>query len=252
MFKVVTVISVLFIITSSVNTLLADSDQSNPIPLPDMEDGSHICGTMILFDLIDPDDLENGNSYDQQQLIDPEDEPEVGDRETFHVANFEDSQLIDEYDQIEFELRAISNKSEIWVEVDEIGEDKINDEVVSDILNEQDEQTAEHSWNPNAGILDVGQKLFGSPPDFDDSGPLKTLIVDIQDGWDPDEGGGFVAGFFNPADQSLVHPNSNQADIIYINSYPGIYFEDQEPDASRRFGAVAHEYQHLIHIVTEI
>ena len=222
--------------------------QSQDLPvidhLPEMPDGSHVCGTHFVLELLENEDFDHQQNRSQ---VFPNDDPEVGDRRDFYVANFEDSQTITEYDEVEFELRAISDKSEIWVEVDEMGDDQIDEQVVEDIHREQDEQSGQESWDPDSGILEIGQELFGDPPDFEGTGRLKTLLTDIQDGWDPDEGGGFIAGYFNPVDQNSLHPNSNEGDIIYINTYPGIYWEEQEADASRRFGTIAHEYQHLIH-----
>lgn len=234
-----------YILLNSTNYAQAD-DPPVTLPLPGMPDGSHVCGTSIVLDIIDLDDL-NMDQQNHQQFIDPNgDDPEVGDRRDFYVVNFEESSSTTEYDEVEFELRAISDQSEIWVDVSE-WEDPINQDVVDAVLKEQDEQTAQDSWNPDRGIIDIGKELFGDPPDFDGSGRLKTLLVDIQDGWSEEEGGGFIAGYFHPGDQNALYMNSNQADIIYINTYPGMYREGEEPDASQRFGTLAHEYQHLIH-----
>lgn len=246
MFKTTVVISILAAFLSYANASPAN-DIPITIPPPGMPDGSFICGTMIVLNVIDLEDFPDQEV--RRPLTISEDPPGVGDRQHFYVVNFEESGSNTEYDNIEFELRAISDKSEIWVEVDEMADEKINEEVVEDILKELDEKTAEYSWNPDLGIIDIGRQLFGDPPDFEGSGRLKTLLTDIQDGWDPDQGGGFIAGYFNPGDQlpRMVNPNSNEADIIYINTYPGIYNDDVSPDASRRFGTLAHEYQHLIH-----
>ncbi len=242
-------LSTLLAVALSFFPALTDANDDPPVtlPLPDMPDGSHVCGTMFVLDLIELEKLESDQQQQQQQFIDPNgDDYEVGDRETFYVVNFEESGTTPEYDKVEFELRAKTDKSEIWVDVDE-WEDPIEQEHVDEVLQEQDEQTAEDSWDPESGIIEVGQELFGDPPDFDESGRLKTFLVDIQDGWDEEEGGAFIAGYFSPTDQSTVNPNSNGADIIYINTYPGMYRGDREPDPSRRFGTIAHEYQHLIH-----
>ena len=245
--------ALLYFLTATLSFAATPAADTIPvtIPLPHMPHSSTICGTMFIPFLIDFDDFQNNHRKQethQIQIIPGNDnDPEVGDRRNFYVVNFEKSNNTTEFDEIEFELRAISDKSEIWVEVEELGDEKISDEVVTDILQEQDEQTSGHSWNPGLGIIDIGRQLFGDPPDFDGSGRLKTLLVNIQDGWDPEEGGGYIGGFFNPIDQVRIHPNSNKADIIYINTYPGIYRENRDPDASRVFGTLAHEYQHLIH-----
>lgn len=244
MSKIISPAVVLVILLLTANVASAD-DPPITVPLPGMPDGSHVCGSMFVWELVDLDELES--RQEQSQQLTPDDDPEVGDRREFYVVNFENSGTTTEYDEVTFELRARSELSEIWVEVDEMGDGKISDDVVQDIHRELDERTAEDSWDPESGIIEIGRQLFGDPPDFDESGRLKTLLVDIQDGWDPEEGGGFIAGFFNPVDQQAIHRNSNQADIIYINTYPGIYTDDREADASRRFGTLAHEYQHLIH-----
>ncbi len=241
-----TALIILIAILSAAGSLLADTIPKT-IPFSGMPQESHVCGSIFMPFLINLDDYTDHQRNQTLIFHDDPDDPEVGDRRNFYVVNFVESSSTTVFDDIEFELRAISYKSEIWVEVAEMGEDKISDEVVADILQEQDERTSNHSWNPDLGIIDIGRQLFGDPPDFDGSGRLKTLLVDIQDGWDPEKGGGFIAGFFNPADQAQRHPNSNKADIIYINTYPGIYREGVAPDASRRFGTLAHEYQHLIH-----
>ena len=245
--------ALLFFLTATLSHAATPPADSIPvtIPLPHMPHSSTVCGTMFIPFLIDLDEFRNNHRKQdthQIQIIPGNDsDPDVGDRRNFYVVNIEKSNNTTEFDQIEFELRAISDKSEIWVEVEELGDEKISDEVVAEILQVQDEQTSNHSWNPGLGIIDIGRQLFGDPPDFDGSGRLKTLLVNIQDGWDPEEGGGYIGGFFNPVDQVRIHPNSNKADIIYINTYPGIYRENREPDASRVFGILAHEYQHLIH-----
>lgn len=193
---------------------------------------------------IDQDKLQSAEMGIELESLD---DPEVGDRRNFKVMRFDGSQTGSGHDNVEFELRAISDKSEIWVEVDELEEGKINDKVVEDILRQQDEETPENSIDPETGIIEMSQELFGNPPDIDGSGRLKTLLVNLKDGWEENPMGGFISGFFNPADQNPASAYGNQADIVYINTYPGIYRDNREADASRIFNIIAHEYQHLIH-----
>ncbi len=193
---------------------------------------------------IDQDKLQSEEMGIELESID---DPEVGDRRDFKVMRFDGSQTGSGYDNVEFELRAISDKSEIWVEVDELEEGKINDQIVEDILRQQDEETPPNSIDSESGIIETSQRLFGDPPDIDGTGRLKTLLVNIQDGWEDNPMGGYISGFFNPADQNPSSSYGNNSDIIYINTYPGIYRDNREADASRIFNIIAHEYQHLIH-----
>ncbi len=178
----------------------------------------------------------------------------VGDTRMFKVYNLEESEpgsVV--YDEVLFELRAIGEKSEIWVEQAELEPGKIDDQVVDAIMVALEVRTPPRSVNPEQGIIMNNIDIFamGNPglvPDPDGTGVVKVLISDIQDGWDPDEGGGFTAGFFNPADLAprTVNRNSNEAAILYINSYPGIYTDDQPANPNRPLSTVAHEFQHLI------
>ncbi len=180
---------------------------------------------------------------------------QVGDTRNFFVFNIEKSQPGSPpvYDEILFELRSIGKKSEIWVEQDELAPDKITDQVVMAMMEALEERTPPRSVNPNQGIILNNIDIFaqGEPrlvPDPDGSGVIKVLIANIQDGWDPDEGGGYTAGFFNPGDlvPKAANRHSNEAAILYINSYPGIYLDNQPANPNRPLNVIAHEHQHLI------
>ncbi len=181
-------------------------------------------------------------------------EYDVGDTRLFFVYNLDESEPGSAvYDEILFELRAAGEKSEIWVEQAELAPGKIDEPVVEAIMEALEERTPPRSVNPDQGIILNNIDIFamGDPsrvPNPDGTGVVKILITNVQDGWDPDEGGGFTAGFFNPADLAprTVNRNSNEAAILYINSYPGIYTDDEPANPSRPLNTVAHEFQHLI------
>ncbi len=178
----------------------------------------------------------------------------VGDTRKFFVYSIEESEPGSAvYDEIQFVLRAVGEKSEIWVEQEEYGPGKIDDNVVDAMMEALEDRTPPNSVNPDQGIILNNIDIFalGNPdlvPDPDGTGVVKVLISNLNDGWDPDGGGGFTAGFFNPADLAprTVNRNSNQAAILYINSYPGIYTDDQPANPNRPLSTVAHEFQHLI------
>lgn len=178
----------------------------------------------------------------------------IGDTRMFKVYNLEksaDGPAV--FDDVLFELRATGEKSEIWVEQEEIAPGKIDDIVVEAMMEALEVRTPPRSVNPDQGIILNNIDFFanGNPalvPNPDGTGIVKVLIANIQDGWDPDEGGGFTAGFFNPGDLApkTANRNSNQAAILYINSYPGIYTDTQPANPNRPLNTVAHEFQHLI------
>ena len=84
------------------------------------------------------------------------------------------------------------------------------------------------------------------PPDRDGDGLVDALLCDIKDGWEPGSTSGYVAGFFYSMDQTSIPGKSNKADIIYLDSYPGIYYSGVV-DPNGALQTIAHEYQHLIH-----
>ncbi|MDG5766885.1 T9SS type A sorting domain-containing protein [Balneolales bacterium ANBcel1] len=181
---------------------------------------------------------------------------EVGDIRTFKVYNFEESNGGSAtFDDVEFELHAVGEWVQIWVETEEFGPGKIDDEVVSAMLEALEVSTPSRSVNPDQGIIQNNIDIFamGDPanvPNPSGSGMIKFLITDIQDDWTPDSNGGYVAGFFNPGDFTprSANPNSNEAAVLYIDSRPGIYgFDDDGTvDPRRPLGTVAHEFQHLL------
>jgi len=171
----------------------------------------------------------------------------IGDIEQFFVRNIEESTVGDPvFDEIEFELVRSGDGVEVWVEVEELGEDRISEQILDVIWNGLINETPVNSIDPNRGVIEIGRDLFGEQPNVDGSGIVKVLIADIQDGWDPPDQNFFTAGFFDPVNLSSTHESSNQADIIYINSMPGIYREEAG-FVNSRLSTMAHEFQHLIH-----
>ncbi len=81
---------------------------------------------------------------------------------------------------------------------------------------------------------------FGTFTDFDGNGKIIFLLLDIIDGFDGT--GGYVAGYFDPTHMFSrnTYSNSNQADMLYIDTYPGL------TDISSIYSTIAHELQHLI------
>lgn len=170
------------------------------------------------------------------------DDDTVGDTRDFRVRNIETNA----WSTVSFTLKAVSEQLRVWVEDGEFAPDQVNQQVIDGLVTALEERTPPLSRNPNEGILDNSRPIFGDAPDIDGSGVLNILITDVQDGWEPDTGAGFVAGFFDPVDLDPSNSNSNKTDIIYLNSRPLIYF-DGDVDPFRVRSVAAHEYQHLIH-----
>ena len=96
--------------------------------------------------------------------------------------------------------------------------------------------------------FEVNVATFGEPPNIDSDPKIVILILDIQDGYDPNNsGGGYVAGYFSRNNQvsKSVNINSNEAEIFYMDCNPA----DLLSAGGRNdvLNTTAHEFQHMIH-----
>ncbi len=214
------------------------------------EIGVPICGTIFLNDEIAKIALENTRIYNpevyalMQKAVFEKSAPvktadTIGTRRSFFVLNLTTNQ----FDNVVAELRAIGNLTQVWVDTTELSNGHVTQTEVNAILNALENQTPPASRDPNKGIVALDHQYFGNPPNKDGDGKTDFLITDIKDGWQP--GGSYVAGFFFSWDQTN-NSGSNQRDILYIDSYPGIYYNGVR-DPQRPLSTLAHEYQHLIH-----
>jgi hypothetical protein len=76
-------------------------------------------------------------------------------------------------------------------------------------------------------------------------GKLCILLLDIKDNYRKGFNDSYIAGYFNPGD-FLMGVNSNNRDMIYIDTNPGLERIDEA------FKTLAHEMQHLINFVTTV
>lgn len=169
-------------------------------------------------------------------------EPQVGDRETFRVSNFKTN----EREDIVFELRVIEERFYIWVEVDN---NTVTEAHVTELTRLLADETPADSYDPNMGIIELDEVIFGTPPNVDGDGKTDVLFLDIRDNYDPaQENHAFIAGFVDPADMSGAQ--GNHRDILYLDTFPAL---TQQGGGFDTIGATAiHEYQHLIHLAYDL
>lgn len=174
----------------------------------------------------------------------------VGDQNLFWAYNIGKRS----FDTVRAELKAIGTISYVWVALDEWNNGHVTSTEVNAIENALEHSTGGTSLDSSKGVLQIDRQVYGDPPNINSSfqkgrgdGKTHFLICDIQDGWTP--GGSYVAGFFFSVD---VDPNSgsvntsNRRDMLYIDSYPGIFYSGQRR-TSVALSTLAHEFQHLIH-----
>ncbi|OPL19231.1 MAG: hypothetical protein AVO35_11675 [Candidatus Aegiribacteria sp. MLS_C] len=96
------------------------------------------------------------------------------------------------------------------------------------------------------GIMDKDIEVFGQPPDAIDGDPrVYFLVLNIRDGFDPQQGGVYIAGFFSPYNQFTETEaylyyggHSNEVEMLYIDCFPSDQY-----DAAY---TASHELVHLI------
>ena len=109
----------------------------------------------------------------------------------------------------------------------------------------------------NALVADFDDKIhpavtacFGDEwkPGIDGDEKIALLLMDIKDGSEANPGRGYVAGYFNPADESLESElpvdtklKSNQREMLYLDCNPA------DINSAGFRGIIAHELQHMIH-----
>lgn len=171
----------------------------------------------------------------------------VGDKKNFWVSNL----VTGNFDEKEFELVRKGSATQIWFEVAEMALGHLNQAVADSMFKYLEEESNPFSHDPSKGIINLSNEILGSPPDVDGDGLVDFLITDIKDGWTPEGGTGYTAGFFYSVDQysQVELPlafRTNERDVLYIDSYPGIY-NGGEIDPIGPLSTLSHEYQHLIH-----
>jgi hypothetical protein len=93
----------------------------------------------------------------------------------------------------------------------------------------------EYSKNIEPKITDA----FGEIYHITAENKVTFLLLDIKDGYNPANGGGYVAGYFSPDDMEGGY-SSNKRDMLYIDINPGLM------DMNVLYSTMAHELQHLI------
>ena len=169
---------------------------------------------------------------------------EVGATALFWVRNVSTNAFV----QRDFTLQHDDTNFAIWVETAELNNGHVRAEDVEAVRAAMAESTPADSYNPDQGIIDNDVEIFGSPPDKDGDGKTDLLLVDVHDNYDPGSGNFlFVAGFFDPNDLT-DGAQSNQADIVYMDTMPGMVNESgTRRPIENLLQTTAHEFQHLIH-----
>lgn|GEM_PF-1757836 len=164
---------------------------------------------------------------------------------TFNIRKNVSEQSNEFINDVPFTRVYSGDELEIYVETDEWNSERVTDQIVEDLRKAMLEETPEGSVYPNQGIFETEVELFGEPPDIDNNGKVFILLIDVRDNYDPEDGGSYIAGYFDPADQQSAY--GNHSDILYIDTNPGL----QSGNFLHTMMTAAHELQHLLHYAAD-
>ena len=213
---------------------------------------SWICSTPIFTDSLSQIALENTKRLDpntyqlmmnnlqdftlKKTVVDT-----LGSIKNFFTYNF----VTKSYNTVYAKLLSKGTRIQIWVDTTELANNHASQGVADTLLNSLENKTPAASRDSTKGIVRLDEQYFGNPPNKDGDNLTDFLIYDIKDGWNGNTVTTFTGGYFDPDDQKDI-ANSNKKDLLYIDSYPGI-FSNGTRNATGPLSTLAHEYQHLIH-----
>jgi hypothetical protein len=169
------------------------------------------------------------------------------DYKKFFVINFEQSK----YDTVVGKLMVITKNIKVWVDTISLNKGYVTANELEIFRDYVETKTDETSYDSSKGILQLVTECFGQPPNVDDNrikdkgdSYINFLLTDIKDGFSGNNN--YIPGYFNPHDVDTNGTVSNKMDLIYLDTYPGIFYQGVR-NIRRVLPTVAHELQHLIH-----
>ncbi|MCR5611187.1 MAG: dockerin type I repeat-containing protein [Clostridiales bacterium] len=104
-----------------------------------------------------------------------------------------------------------------------------------------DESYAKSAADAFDSKFDLMIESYGGFFDMNDDGKINLMFYNVEDGWSPSTGGGYVGGYFSAND----FYNANKLPMIHIDTYPGV-FNGETSSITDCYSTTVHEFQHLI------
>ena len=161
----------------------------------------------------------------------------VGDKKNLWSSNFVTNQFYISPST----CRAVGTNCYIFVEDSMWTAGNVNQSAVDAVKNAFDNSTPA---NAAKGIYQTNVETFGLAPNVDNDPKIIIHILNIPDGSSGKPGEGYVAGYFYSVNQTLSHPNSNKAEIYYLDCKPLDLLTTKGLNTG--MGTAAHEFQHMI------
>ncbi len=108
----------------------------------------------------------------------------------------------------------------------------------------------------DANVYSKIRENFAAEADVDNNGKILILVLDIPDDYDQVSNQSYMAGYFYGW-HMLDYPNSNRADMIFMDADPGLFLRDGTFDSgSDEYEdfrvTLAHEFQHLVNFSEKV
>ncbi|MGI5986117.1 MAG: M30 family zinc metallopeptidase [Oscillospiraceae bacterium] len=118
------------------------------------------------------------------------------------------------------------------------------------------------STNPTVVVSDENAKKIGEEfdktiyslvtdnfyheSDVNSDSKIAILCYDIQDGFTGS--GGYIGGYFYGGDlfNNSDENKSNEMELFYIDTYPAMGIDKNNPDVAKAYSTLAHEFQHMV------
>ena len=148
---------------------------------------------------------------------------QIGQQVDFWTWDFKNQTL----EQIHATCQAV--EANCYIYVDDM--ESIDQGIIENIKNEFDSH-----------IYTTDRDNFGSEwkPGIDGDDKITILIYNIKDEYYYGQASSYIAGYFNPFDESQGE-YSNEREMFYMDCNPG------QPGSNTFYGVLAHEFQHMIH-----
>lgn len=153
----------------------------------------------------------------------------LNDLRVFHTYNYKTSSYSD---SVNARLAYIGTHVDVWVEQN-------NPKVVI-----TDAMAAQMGAEFDESIYALIRENYYTESDVNGDGKVAILCYDIQDNY-AGSGTSYTGGYF--AGNDLTGTSySNQMELIYVDTWPTMGTDPSNPDVTKVYSTLAHEFQHLV------
>jgi hypothetical protein len=157
--------------------------------------------------------------------------------------------LTEAYYQLDAEMLASNTRCEVWAEkgsgVTEAKAKSVASEYANNIYAKMIDAFGENVTASSKSMNSIEYAHYLATGKTSDA-KLTILLLDIKDGYKPGVNESFVAGYFWPGNLLSTVSNSNQLDMICIDTNPGLNY------TTNAYMTLAHELQHLMNFVSGV